>query len=69
VGESKDMLEQIENDQVMPHSYNRETFRPVSILDGGLEMNDNDFNFDLNKNNLGTIQEDLGGTFCGRSQF
>ena len=63
------MLEQIENDQVLPGPYNRDTFRPVSILDGGLEMNDNDFNFDLNRNNLGVINEEIGGTFYERSQF
>ena len=42
---------------------NRETFRPVSILESGLDINENEFNYELNKNNLATIHEGMNTTF------
>ncbi len=46
---------------------NRDTFRPVSILESGLDLNENEFNYDQNRNFGGTIH----GTFYDpdRNQF
>jgi hypothetical protein len=47
---------------------NRNTFRPVSILESGLDLNENELNYDLNRNFGGTMHN---GTFYDgdRDQF
>jgi hypothetical protein len=38
---------------------NHNTFRPVSILESGLDLNENELNYDMNRNFGGT----MNGTF------
>ena len=56
----------IVDEDMIDGAENRETFRPVSILDGGLDLNENDLNYDINRNFLGgTIHDGYErGTFC-----
>ena len=63
---------EVDIEQIDPIN-NRETFRPVSILDGGLglDINENDCNYELNRNLRATINDGLNGAsfYEGRGEF
>ena len=51
----------IVDEDMIDGAHDRDTFRPVSILDGGLDINENDMNYDMNRGLLGGT---INGDFC-----
>ena len=58
------MLENYEELMIEGGDQNANRIRPVSILENGLDLNENDFNFDMNKN-YGNGRDMLRDTFNG----
>ena len=73
-----ELLEEEEEDKLLgQEQMNHNTFRPVSILDRGLEINEDDLNYELNgretlnNQNYGILNRDtyLNGSFADRQSI